>query len=78
MIKAHKDQEEPYGVPAAPVGVYPPLGRIWCNKMLKGCRHLPDYRVGEYPPPETPGAKVALVVYQDRSPKRDRDTIPGS
>ena len=69
MIKAPKDQEGPYGIPAALVGVYPPPGRIWCNKMLKRCSHLPDCRVGEYPPPETPGAKVALVAYQDRSPK---------
>ena len=36
MIKAPKDQEEPYGIPAALVGVYPPLRRIWCIECLRG------------------------------------------
>ena len=71
MIKAPKDQEGPYGIPAALVGVYPPPGRIWCIKCPRGVDTCQTVESGNTPPLETPGAEVALAAYQDRSPKRE-------
>ena len=71
MIKAPKDQEGPYGIPAVLVGVYPPPRRIWCIECLRGVVTCQAEGSGNTPPSGTPGAKVVLVAYQDRSPKRD-------
>ena len=42
MIKAPKDQEGPYGFPAALVGEYPPFEKDLVHRMPKRWSHLPD------------------------------------